>query len=74
MRFYDAQVSIPAVAIVYLPPIGDLIDEVARVFRKRMEGDSVDGKQNILCTYVRLVASYPKCVDEGMSLVDGKFR
>jgi hypothetical protein len=42
-------VSVAVITLVYQRPIGYLINEVARIFSKRMESKTVDGKQTELC-------------------------
>ena len=41
--------SVAVVTLVYQRPIGYLINEVARIFSKRMESETVNGKQRELC-------------------------
>ena len=46
--FYYAQVSTATVAVVDQGPIRKLVNEVAGIFRKRVEGNAVDNNQRIL--------------------------
>jgi hypothetical protein len=48
MCFYYVQVSTAAVAVVDQGPIRKLVNEVAGIFRKWMEGNAVDNDQRIL--------------------------
>lgn len=41
--------SVAAVTLEYQRPIGYLMDEVTRIYSKRMESKTVDGEQTELC-------------------------
>ena len=55
--FYYTQMSISTVAIVDQPPVANLVDEIAGVFGKWMQSDSVDDQRGILFR-VQLVSHF----------------